>query len=273
MNRAARGFTFVELLVVLAVVAVLACVALPLLPRPRINHMRAACANNAKQIGVGFYLYKKEVRRFLGDDYIAALTRVDDAAVNGPEAWIDPAATEPGAPDGTEYGARMLVALADLLVTAGLNDPNLFACPSSQGVEYHKGTKWLSDDRQRSLIGPRHVSYSLSFGVKGPDPKPDLIVYGDRVRYGARARLDVGADKAGFASGVTAEEARGANHHGDGFNFLYADGHVKWQKAPTADHPPEGARLLVEDNGDATDNVFLVTARDGAPTGDDTGLY
>ena len=58
------GYTWIELLVVVVVLAVLLAVGVPLLLRAREALRRAACTNNLKQIGVGIHNYATATRLF-----------------------------------------------------------------------------------------------------------------------------------------------------------------------------------------------------------------
>src|SRR6476469_9470818 len=58
------GFTIVELLVVIAVIAILAALLLPALQAARESGRRAQCGNNLKNVGVGLLLYHDSYRAF-----------------------------------------------------------------------------------------------------------------------------------------------------------------------------------------------------------------
>jgi len=57
MKSARRGFTLVELIVVIVIIATLIAVVMAKHPVPREKRRRAACVNNLKQIGLAFQMY------------------------------------------------------------------------------------------------------------------------------------------------------------------------------------------------------------------------
>jgi prepilin-type N-terminal cleavage/methylation domain-containing protein len=79
-----RGFTIIELLVVVAIVAVLAALTLAAVRRSREATRRAQCTNNLKQIGIALSVYHDVYRMFPHEGYtflVAILPQMEQPAL------------------------------------------------------------------------------------------------------------------------------------------------------------------------------------------------
>jgi prepilin-type N-terminal cleavage/methylation domain-containing protein/prepilin-type processing-associated H-X9-DG protein len=75
-QRRSGGFTLVEMLVVVAIIAILASIVFPVFSRARAAARKAACASNLRQIGTAFELYVSDNDECLPDAWsdCAAIT-------------------------------------------------------------------------------------------------------------------------------------------------------------------------------------------------------
>src|SRR3974390_3098718 len=73
-----RGFTLLELLAVIATIAVLASLLLPILNRTRMKAQRTNCFSNLRQLGIAWMLYSVDNSGYLVASYPAS-----------PEVWVE----------------------------------------------------------------------------------------------------------------------------------------------------------------------------------------
>jgi prepilin-type N-terminal cleavage/methylation domain-containing protein len=112
-----RGFSLIELLVVVASITTLASLLLPILSRAKIKAQRTQCSSNLRQLGLAWQLYKDDNSGWLAESY----------PINNPDCWIQ----------GDMHNASQ-AANADLIRSGKLYPYNsetlIYHCPGDQGV-------------------------------------------------------------------------------------------------------------------------------------------
>ncbi len=217
-----RGFTLVELLIVIAIVAVLAAILFPLFARAREAGRRTRCLANLRQIGVAFEMYTQ--------DYDECFPNTGDPYLWMGRRWRWPVQPYLG------YAARRDPAAPDDPNRSVAAGAHILNCPSDPQA----ATKWDSTS----------YGYSAAF-YHTPDQiaamtLPDLYQF-NRFPCVSQSVAQVAwpARKALCAEWLTnhAPPRVGWWDWCGARNYLFADGHVKWlnarQIAPAGDGFPD----------------------------------
>ncbi|RYG67217.1 type II secretion system protein [bacterium] len=204
--RAKSGFTLVEMLVVIGIIALLAAIMFPVFGRVRENGRRASCSNNMRQLGLAFNQYMTDNGgRF---PYAAPF-----------QSWARPDSWVTGGTGGTPTNDKNLVDNSFKYVDGNeaypekgaiysyVKNTSAYVCPSD------------TDGNKKRLSYSMNCALSFMGSVRVRQPA-DVVLLIDEGKT-----LNDGyfwaTDKSASTDALTLT-------HLDGGNLLFVDGHVKF---------------------------------------------
>jgi prepilin-type N-terminal cleavage/methylation domain-containing protein/prepilin-type processing-associated H-X9-DG protein len=256
-----RGFTLIELLVVIAIIAILAAILFPVFARARENARKSSCQNNLKQLALGF---KQYINDFDERYPLPAVTA--NTTGTPPYGWAD--ALQPYIKNEQVFQCPSDAGEAAAIGTAGYSDywyNNNFLLLNNANTTFRGANESvLGGSAQTILAGDGGYTTTTATGTAR------YVWCGDGVSGG----LNGGAvsENPGFVNGTAnpaalcgPAPATGTNAilpgstangfssviHLDGANYAFADGHVKWFKASTAN----GQSAQIKANGERQGTV------------------
>lgn len=205
-THARRGLTLVELLAVVAIIAVLLALLMPALARTREAARRAVCTNNLRQLGLAVQVYLLEH----GERYPAA----QDPVSEDPYYWL-------------WMGRGMRRALAPYLAV-GEKPNSVFYCPSDirrRSVSEFDYTSYAYS--MAFYHSPAQIDATTSYTATFTNPMPTIPQRAATVRHPSKKILlgEWFSNHAAFSSDP------GWFGWGGKRLFLFADGHVAYLDA------------------------------------------
>jgi prepilin-type N-terminal cleavage/methylation domain-containing protein/prepilin-type processing-associated H-X9-DG protein len=260
------GFTLLELLVVIGVIALLVAILFPVLGGVRKRAVVVKCANNLRQIGLAMMSYAatEPGGRFPRTTYDASKhLQLDNAGYLVPNSFGN----------SGYVGENNVPASLFLLMKTESIPSSTFVCPATDAVpgfvsvDPHTSSNWerIPENMNYSLATPFPTVSAEQNGFNWRNTMSAEFALAADINPGTRGGTRPPNNVTGpphDAPLAVMAAANSNNHANQGQNVLYADGHVEYSTTPYC-----GAFRV----GGIRDNIYTSGPGDGGIT-DDTAL-
>ena len=205
------GFTLIEILVVVAIIALLAAILFPVFGRARENARRSSCASNLKQNGLGWLQYSQ--------DYDEKVMRVATSQPGKTFYWW-------GSFDGSTLRE------SEGLLQPYMKSGQIQACPSFENrlrasvglTGYAYNNSFLSPSDYGPA--PTYTEIPIAVGLSQIQSPAETVAMADSAQISTSSGTPILRGNTYLSTPSSAYPALHGRHNGMA-NVLWADGHVK----------------------------------------------
>jgi prepilin-type N-terminal cleavage/methylation domain-containing protein/prepilin-type processing-associated H-X9-DG protein len=253
-RRRSRGFTLVELLVVIGIIALLISILLPSLNRAREQARRTQCLSNLRSVGQMVNMYANTFKGYVPIGFSGGSSK--KTFQNNYFLSRKTSAAPPG--EKVRYVGLGLLFPANLIRDG---EGTVFYCPSvnedtdhsydtadnpwppSEGTCRAAFSTRSSDPTSTRAPGEQGVMWSTT-GIFDPQTEANGTTLAQKTQMMRLSRLKSRA----IVSDIISSPTRVRVAHIKGINVLYADGSAKWVDAGTVRYQDDGTSSLINAN-------------------------
>jgi prepilin-type N-terminal cleavage/methylation domain-containing protein/prepilin-type processing-associated H-X9-DG protein len=226
-----RLFTLIELLIVIAIIAILAAMLMPALKKARESSQTARCGSNLRQIGYGIFQYANDFNDWLPPFHFSG--------ANG-FYW--------------NRGLQILGYMGSSCDRYGVaKGDSPFVCPSDKAplLQLFQGGDYISYSLNCEVSGDpaNWHEYRMTFSelLKQPKRVAGSVIAGEVL---GESVVNPHSNTSYSPYDPVYPQYWVKSNHYPGANFLFADGHVSWIKAPYGNPGAISLFLSVTSAGD-----------------------
>ena len=237
-----KAFTLIELLIVIAIIAILAAILFPVFARARENARRTSCQSNLKQIGLGWLQYAQDY-----DEKMMAFNRGAGSSTATP---TKPAVYWWGAWDGTNFDYRAGLIQPYLKSDQVRNCPSFTAIPNNA----YEGTTGYAYNVGR--LAPTFGAGVPGISLAAIEDSAKTVAFADAAQIHFLTGLLAPST---YLSKPSDKYPNFQARHLETGNVLFCDGHVKAMRPIYGSNANNRANNIgdIDEDGDLTTNELF----------------